>query len=383
MDGYEPLSSLANQYPDLPFFAHIKNSRVFQAKAVLRAIINNWTKEQQRAASKQYTQKFLSLVENTNKQWIQECVCKPFYHRQSNTRVHVLGVLPIQFPMLSTIPFSAQKTYTASSRLAIDEIWSELADSGQESSISLTMYETKEQFNWMLNEYWSVYQDVFHSFPEDFSDMSRWAETCREQLIERNQQLDIELDVPEEWLLWMNHTGLIPKVEIIEAFRTIEEFKLNTTDGPTIADCRLVNLPYEEEFEMISTISSKLRQNIRGSNASIRDALENFYENCCDIGSEDVAAIATGHIGSDSIIQKMLIKPDDMIRYFDTLEGCMDPQGNEFTSRLLEKLATDQVIYTQIIKDIEANLNGQVKIVVADRDIYPSLKKDLYRKGWE
>jgi hypothetical protein len=350
---------------------------------VLGAFFKGWTKEQQKVVSRLYTQKYLSLVENANKKWMQECIGKPLYHRDSKTRVHVLGVLPIQFPMLHKIPFSAQNVFAASSRLAVDEIWSELADSGQKTSLSLIMYESRDQFNWMVNEYWSVYEDIFNNVPEDFSDMNGWAETCRDKLTERNQQLDMELDVPEEWLLWMNHTGLVPKVELIEAFRTIEEYKANTTDGPTIGNSSLVSLPYEAEFDLVSSTVSRLRDSMRGSKSSIRDALENFFENCCDISSEEISANSTGHTGSDSLLQKLLIKPNDMVRYFDVLQECMDPQGNEFTSRLLQKLATDQVICGQIIVDLESKLDGQVKMIVTDRDIYPSLKLELHRKGWE
>jgi hypothetical protein len=290
----------------------------------------------------------------------------------------LLGTLPIQFPVLTNIPFSSERLFISQSRKCINELWDILVDQELSPKVYLGLYETNSEIDWIMHDYHSH----FDFNPCTSENIHEWLSKSRIELQKKNEHIGLELDLPIEWASWIQHSGLLPKWDTIDAINTFKEFELNTQDGPLVQKPVYVGLDSHQEFDLLSDMVSNLSLENHQSSVTLQKGLQQFFESCCTITTFDIKENSTQHAGTDNIFQKMLINPEHIQNYVDVLSACTHSQGPDYKTRLLRKVSRDNVISNQVLNYILKNLDGRVNFIIIDRDIYPYLSNSLWNNGW-
>jgi hypothetical protein len=332
---------------------------------------------------------YLELVQKSNEKWLSNAF-RPFVHNPTQTRVYVLGTLQINIPVSKTIPFSADTKLEFQSAVAVQELWNDLTEKYENKAIkssrfTLVLNETVQQTNWLVNEYMPFYRLYFENNSIDIDSFFRRSQN----IINRsNTFMDIGLDIPHDWIGLMESSHLLPNVEPIAAINALQEFNspheiLHPKVSCIALEESLEYQKYKDETEKVKALFPIKQGAESNSNVEILDSLADFYESFYGISKETMGKIDTGCIAADSLIQKMIIHPQDMKTYCDIIFRSSASLNSSFRQRIIEKAARENVRIVNIIETIKANLNGDNYLLIVDRDLLPGIATMLWSNQFE
>jgi hypothetical protein len=325
---------------------------------------------------------YLKLVQKTNDKWIEFCLNQSLYHSETKTRVHILGTLPVNIPKITTIPFSSQMAFMSQSEVLIDKLWVELNDKLEPNNQNFTLLinETVSQTNWLVDEYKPFYDKIFKD-NKDFN-IENYLRNSKLIIQNCNKYMEIGLDIPQEWIQIMESSNIVPYLEEVFAINALSKYVSENEKIKPKVSC--IAMDPSQEYIRFNDTLQLLKSNpaVKQSTNTLQESLADFYENCYNLSIQTISEIKTKSIATDSIIQKMVIQPNDMKLYKDILSQHSESLG-EFKLKLEQKEAREIVISEHIKGVVGANLDGGTFLVMVDRELVPKLKLGLWNAGFE
>lgn len=185
--------------------------------------------------------------------------------------------------------------------------------------------------------------------------------------MEKNENLDIQLDVPDEFIELMS-MGMMPKRDFIDALKIVTEYSKLDCHG----EIKYIPIP---EFTSIQQRIDEIRTD--AGSQDIQEQLELFYSSC-GITKDDIREIQTPFQSCTSMMQKMLIGPLEMKNYQDVFRTCVGGMSSELQQRYFEKQARNELFGEFLV----TRINDGVNVVFVDRDQWPTITSVLWRNGY-
>ncbi|KAJ2996447.1 hypothetical protein HDV02_006525 [Globomyces sp. JEL0801] len=235
----------------------------------------------------------------------------------------------------------------------------------------------------MMEDFFPYYDPVLYPKVENFSD---WFDYTSGRIKGKTEQLDIHMELPEHWISILKSTGMLPAWDTVSCIQTSKSYLENEEPGPLLSKIEFIGLNESEQinqFNNLKVADTDLFKEDQQLDIPLKQSLEEFYSKNCSVDLDDISKINSGYPGSDSIVQKLVIPPQQLQTYQTILKNSTKIQGDMFKNRLFEKLKKDWIITKNIHLEINDRMDGDVHLLLVDRDIVPSLSHLLKSNNWE
>ena len=320
---------------------------------------------------------YQQAVLKTNKEWLTYCLETPLIRNQ--TKLHILGTLPLNCPTLTNVQFSDQKEMKYTGQSAVEEILMSIyneSDPNIKKSLKLIVNETTQDLDYILNEYYDYFKSCF---PTEVND---YFEQLSMNLALRAESMDIGLDMPSDWIEMLAHSGLFPHSDLV--FGLTEFKKFQKLDSGLDLELVCINDGTSTTDDEVNTTDDGTSGTIALEEPAmaLNQALKEFYVVNCGIDTTDLKKINTESKMVDNIVQRMVLSPRNYLQYDQIIKKAY-PEYGDF-NRIKAKIQSDKSKARKLVQLVNNHgQNDSSIILMADRDLYPEILKQIKEIGFK
>ncbi|KAJ3369471.1 hypothetical protein HDU91_007144 [Kappamyces sp. JEL0680] len=321
--------------------------------------------------------RLLQQVQKASKKWLTLAIEQPVV--VNGVKVHTYGTSFLSIPSEVHVKFSTERRLEFTGTTLIDELFEGLQDETM-PALTLLVNETPRDGDWLLHEYASYYRS---SLSTNLDIETHWRETLAKLRV-FNQNLEMEMDLPNDWKEIIGLTGLLPSWDVVCAIDAAQVYEKDLDkDVPYLRKLVFVGQELDELQHEITKIASSmdLASSSHPAGVSLQTDLDALFGSQGGLTQETMAACRTGNMKVDTMLQKLCLDPEGLAHYFHVLGSHATSQSRAFQDGLGRKLARDHLATRLLSKAIRRETNeverGSTVVVVADRDLVQPLRHEL------